>query len=156
MSFFSPLDSQTHPLDPAGKATLGETRPPEPFVLLSSAETIIAHGRRTSLSAALGQDIGQRVAAGFARRADGPGLLVGALPFDRDRRGTLVQPETVAMLPGRVPSAALAALTPPAGAAPPWKDKTISLPNIPFYSRPTAAELPRQRQPWRPARATTS
>ncbi|MEO0036523.1 MAG: hypothetical protein RLZZ501_2546 [Pseudomonadota bacterium] len=45
MNFFSPLDPRIHPLGSAGKATLGETRPPEPFVLLSSAETIIAHAR---------------------------------------------------------------------------------------------------------------
>ena len=56
-------------------------------------------GVRARLPAGPAATLGERVAAFFDTRRDGPQLLVGALPFDPHRDDALFQPEQLS-LPG--------------------------------------------------------
>jgi len=56
-----------------------------PFLLLSPAETVVAHGIRTVVPLTLGCDGGARASAFFAAREGGPAILTGARRSTRTR-----------------------------------------------------------------------
>lgn len=99
-----------------------------PFVLVSSAETIVGRGclgRVPSAGPMAGQGtLGEQVNAYFAAHPAGPRLLVGALPYDKAAPAHLYQPAELSRSPDRAcfaaafPPPALVAARPP---APHWQ-----------------------------------
>ncbi|WP_024890934.1 isochorismate synthase [Luteimonas huabeiensis] len=77
----------------------------ERFLLAAPSRRLEAAGCLARLPAGRADTLGARVARFFAASAGGPGLLVGALPFDPERDDALYQPARVgawtAPAPGR-------------------------------------------------------
>lgn len=65
------------------------------FVIASPTRALQAKGIARTLTAGSADTLGQRVNRFFSNNHDGPGLLVGALPFDRTQSDYLVQPVSV-------------------------------------------------------------
>lgn len=83
-----------------------------PFQLVSSGRAFRASGTRRLLARGDAATLGARVRDFFASEPGGPRCLVGALPFDRQARDFLVQPEAIAIdrnaaLPGMRPASTL-------------------------------------------------
>lgn len=66
------------------------------FLLLGPAEDLAASGIARRLEPGNASSLAARVAAFFAARAEGPDLLVGAMPYDREAQDFLFQPRVVA------------------------------------------------------------
>ncbi|PTW59381.1 isochorismate synthase [Breoghania corrubedonensis] len=74
---------------------------PLPFALVGGAETLIGHGERAALDKGPLETLSERVARFFEDQAEGPDVLVGAVPFSRDESAHLVQPRQVMRIQGR-------------------------------------------------------
>ena len=82
----TPVDAPDHPL---------------PFALVGAAETVIGHGERAVLPQGPLETLGARTARFFEEQAEGPDLLLGAVPFSREASAHLVQPRQVMRIQGR-------------------------------------------------------
>lgn len=65
------------------------------FLLLGPSEELAASGVARQLPAGSAASLAERVAAFFAARDEGPDMLVGALPYDREAQDFLFQPRAV-------------------------------------------------------------
>lgn len=68
---------------------------PARFVLRSEHGTLITDGRTATLPPGDADSLPARVRTFFGAARPGPGLLVGALPFDRQQHDYLFQPDTI-------------------------------------------------------------
>ncbi|WP_165899894.1 isochorismate synthase [Borborobacter arsenicus] len=85
----------------------GEQRQPasgaEPTFRLRDAErAVVAQGVRAEVEPGAIDSFAERVCTFFAAHADGPRVIVGALPFDRSQADYLFQPETLVRVEGQV------------------------------------------------------
>ncbi|MCO5732808.1 isochorismate synthase MenF [Rhizobium sp. SSA_523] len=92
-----------HPLIWIDESAQSETATarPIPFVLRTAGETMLALGEIATLDDGPLGSLAERVTQFFESHADGPDILVGALPFDPRQSGYLVQPERVLRVQGK-------------------------------------------------------
>lgn len=79
------------------------------FVLRGPQQSLETHGCLAKLASGNAQTLGQRVADFFAEHAQGPRMLVGALPFDPHAYDALYQPQHLVSVSSNQPSAKQAA-----------------------------------------------
>lgn len=79
-------------IDVAGAPDRQGRGPDVAFLLWGGAGGLTARGILRELEPTSADRLASRVADFFARHKDGPRVLVGALPFERDRPGRLFQP----------------------------------------------------------------
>jgi isochorismate synthase len=82
------------------------------FRLAGPGQFLSAHGLRAEIEAGAIESLAERLRQFFARNADGPRLVVGALPFDRSQDDYLFQPECVVRGEPREDQAPVAAALP--------------------------------------------
>lgn len=94
----------------ATAATTGTDAAATPaFAVQSPRGGLICDGMRARLTRGNADTLAQRAAAFFAAHTDGPDLLAGALPFDRDAPDHLFQPRQARWLPAAAAEPATAA-----------------------------------------------
>ncbi|MBS7539015.1 isochorismate synthase [Ancylobacter lacus] len=108
------------------------------FVLRGAREALAAQGCRRSLPAA-GGTLEDRLARFFAQNGGGPGLLVGALPYEATAPAHLYEPATLAR--PATPAATEAARHPPAPAL--GACRATPRPDVAGYRAAVAAALAR-------------